>query len=363
MKILLFIHSLGTGGAERVMSLLSNDWVEHGYNISIVTLTSSDRSFYKLHNSIEVIPLDVASESKGVKDTIIGNYKRIVAIKKVISEHNPDIVIAFMTTTNILTTLAAKLAKKPIIISERNNFYRVKSKIWRLLRRIVYPFSDVLIVQSEHDKEKYAYHTNVHVVLNPLVLEHNHENLQRQKMILAVGRLQQHKGFHQLLKIFSQLNAKGWEVVILGEGPERASLEKLALELNIEKNVSMPGRVTDVEAYYKKASVFVLSSNSEGFPNALIEAMGYGCASVAFDCLTGPSDIIDNNKNGILVKVGNVNKLAESIQYLIDQPKKREELGENAKKIVDELSIKTITEKWFKAIKEVLDERDVMKKM
>jgi len=354
VKILLFIHSLGAGGAERVMSLLSNDWAEHGYSISIVTLTSSDRSFYKLHNSIEVIPLDIASESHGIKDSIIGNYKRIVAIKKVILEHDPDIVISFMTTTNVLTTLAAKLAKKPIIISERNNFYRVKSKIWRLLRRIVYPFSDVLVVQSEHDKEKYDYHSNVHVILNPLILEYKHKNIRRQKMILAVGRLQLHKGFHQLLKVFSQLNAKKWQVVILGEGPERAFLEKLALELNIEKNVSMPGRVTDVEEYYKKASVFVLSSNSEGFPNALIEAMGYGCAAVAFDCLTGPSDIIDNKKNGILIEVGNVNELAESIQYLIDQPKKREEFGENAKKIINELNIKKISTKWFEIINEVI---------
>lgn len=355
MKILFVIHSLGAGGAERVMSLLSTDWVEHGYSISIATLAGNSRSFYKLHNSIEVISLDVASESQSVKDTIIANYKRIVAIKKVILEHDPDLVIAFMTTTNVLTTLAAKLAKKPIIISERNNFYRVKSKIWRLLRCIVYPFSNTLIVQSEHDKEKYYYHSNVHVVLNPLVLDHNYENIQRQKMILAVGRLQQHKGFHLLLKVFSQLNAKGWHLSILGEGPERASLEKLALELNIEKNVSMPGRVTDVEEYYKKASVFVLPSNSEGFPNALIEAMGYGCASVAFDCLTGPSDIIDNNKNGILIKVGNVNKLHELIQYLIDQPEKREELGNNAKKIVAELNIEKITIKWFQIINDVLN--------
>jgi len=357
VKILFFIHSLEAGGAERVMSLLSTDWAERGHSITIATLTSSNKPFYKLHKSIKVIPLKIASESRGTKDIIIGNYKRIVTIKKVISEGNPDIVISFMTRTNVLTTIAAKLAKKPIIISERNNFYSVNSKKWRFLRSIVYPFSDALIVQTEHDKEKYHYHSNVHVVLNPLILEHNHKHIKRQKMILAVGRLQLHKGFHQLLKAFSQLNAKGWQVVILGEGPERSALEKLALELHIEKNVSMPGRVTDVEEYYKKASIFVLSSKSEGFPNALIEAMGYGCASVAFDCLTGPSDIIDNRKNGILIEVGNVNKLAESIQYLIDQPKKREEFAENAKKIINELNIEIISTKWFKIINEVIDKR------
>jgi len=350
VKILLFIHSLETGGAERVMSLLSNEWAEHGYSISIVTLTSSNKSFYKLHDSIEVIPLDVASESQGVKDTIIGNYKRISAIKKAILTINPDIVIAFMTTTNILSTLAAKLAKKPIIIAEHSNFYFVTSKAWRLLRRIIYPFSNALIVLTEHDREKYDYHSNVHVIPNPLVLEHNHKNIQRQKMILAVGRLDTNKGFDQLLKAFSQLNAKEWHVVILGEGPERSNLEKKILEYNLEKNVFMPGRVTDVEEYYKKASIFVLSSKSEGFPMALCEAMGYGCASVAFDCLTGPSDIIENKKNGILVEVGNIDKLSESIQYLIDQPKEREELGKNAKNIISELNIDKITIKWHKII-------------
>lgn len=355
MKILFVIYSLGTGGAERVMSLLSSDWAEHGYNISIVTLKSSDRSFYKLHNSIEVIPLDVASESHSLKDALLGNYKRMSAIKRVILERNPDIVIAFMTTTNILTILAAKLAKKPVIVSEHNNFYFVTSKLWRLLRKVVYPFSDALIVLTEHDREKYDYHSNVHVVPNPLILEHNYKNIQRQKMILAVGRLQKQKGFDLLLKAFSQVEAKGWYLVILGDGPERANLEKQVDELEINKKISMPGRVTDVESYYKKASIFVLSSRQEGFPMALIEAMGYGCAPVAFDCLTGPSDIIDHNKNGILVEAGNINKLGESIQYLIDQEKKRDELGESAKKIIDELNIETITMKWFKIINKVLD--------
>ena len=362
MKILFVIYSLGFGGAQRVMSLLSNGWINEGHNISIVTIKKDDTPAYKLDNAIELIHLNVASESESVKDALTGNYKRIVALRRIISENNPDIVISFLTSTNILTILAAKLAKKPVIVSERNNFYALSSKVWRTLRQMVYPFSDALIVQTEHDREKYDYHSNVHVVLNPLVLEHDHKNIQRQKMILAVGRLVKVKGFDLLLKAFSQLNAREWRLVILGEGLERANLEKQVDELKIEKNVSMPGRVTDVEQYYKKASIFVLSSKSEGFPNALIEAMGYGCASVAFDCLTGPSDIIDDNKNGILVEAENINNLSKGIRYLIDQPKKREELGENAKKIVDELNIEIITIKWFKAIKEVLHERDEMKK-
>ena len=354
MKILFVIHSLTSGGAQRVMSLLSNDWVKKGHDVSIVTIIGDDTPFYKLDDSVELIGLNVASESKSIKDALFGNYKRMLAIKGVISESNPDIVIPFMTTTNILTILAAKLAKKPIIVSEHNNFYFVTSKVWRPLRRIVYLFSDALTVLTEYDREKYDFHSNVHIVPNPLVLEHNHKNIQRKKMILAVGRLHRDKGFDLLLKAFSQLNAKGWHLVILGEGPERANLEKQADELKIEKNASLPGRVADVEVYYKKASIFVLSSRNEGFPMTLIETMGYGCASVAFDCLTGPSDIIDHNKNGMLVEAENIDKLSESIQYLIDQPKKREELGESAKKIIDRLNIETITMKWFKIINEVL---------
>lgn len=354
MKILFVIYSLGGGGAERVMSLLSNDWVKKGHDISIATITGDDTLSYELDNSIKLIHLDVASESQDIKDALVGNYKRIIAIKKVISQNNPDIVISFMTTTNILTILAAKLAKKPVIVSERINFYFLVSKVWRQLRQMVYPYSDALIAQTEHDREKYDYHSNVHIVPNPLMLKHKHKNIQRQKMILAVGRLNKQKGFDLLLKSFSQIKAKGWHLIILGEGLERANLEKQVDELKINKNISMPGNVTDVEAYYKKASIFVLSSRHEGFPNALIEAMGYECASVAFDCLTGPSDIIDHNKNGILVEAENTNKLSECIQYLIDQPEKREELGENAKKILDDLNIETISTKWFKIINEIL---------
>lgn len=355
MKILFVIHSLGTGGAERVMSLLATDWSERGHNISIVTLTSSDKSFYKLHNSIEVISMDVASESQCLKDTITSNYRRIIAIKNIISEQNPDIVVSFMTRTNVLTTIAAKLAKKPIIIAERNNFYRVKSKLWRFIRRIVYPFSNALVVQSKHDRDKYDYHSNVHIVPNPLILEHNHKISNREQIILAIGRLNKQKGFDMLLKSFSQIKEKGWHLVILGEGLERTNLQNQVDELKINKYVSMPGNVSDVEAYYKKASIFVLSSRYEGFPNVLIEAMGYGCASIAFDCLTGPRDIIEHHKNGILVEAENINKLSEGIQYLIDQPERREELGENAKKMIDKLDIEKITMKWFKIINEVLN--------
>lgn len=355
MKILFVIYSLGTGGAERVMSLLSNDWIKKGHDISIATIKGDDTPSYRFDSSIELIHLDVASESENIIDALSSNYKRILAIEKAISENSSDLVISFLTTSNILTILAAKLAKKPIIVSEHSNFYFETSKLWRLLRRVVYPFSDALIVLTEHDREKYDYHSNVHIVPNPLILEHDHKNIQRQKMILAVGRLNKVKGFDLLIKAFSQVEAKGWYLVILGEGSERVNLEKQVDELKINKNISMPGRVTDVEAYYKKASIFVLSSRHEGFPMALIEAMGYGCASVSFDCLTGPSDIINHNKNGILVEAENTNKLSESIQHLIDQEEKREELGENAKKIVDILNIEKITIKWFKIITKVLN--------
>lgn len=354
MKIMFFIYSLGAGGAERVMSLLANDWAAQGHRITIATLTPKVKPFYKLHDAVEVIHLGVSAVSQGFSDAVVGNYRRIMTIKHAIVENDPDVVIAFMTATNVLTILASKLAKKPVVVSEHINFYGGRSKVWRLLRRIVYPFSDALTVLTEHDKGKYTYHSNIHVMPNPLVLEHKHHNIPRQKLILGVGRLQLHKGFSQLLKAFSRLDNEEWRVVILGEGPERANLEEQIAVLKLQNRVALPGRVSDVEKYYKKASIFVLPSSSEGFPMALIEAMGYGCAAVAYDCLTGPSDIIDNDVNGILLKVGDVDKLTKTLQTLIDHPEKRERVGRNAEKIVDNLKIENITKRWFEILHRVL---------
>lgn len=351
MKVVFFIHSLRSGGAERVLGLLANDWVNQGHDITIAA-NDINEVFYPINSQINI--LDIGVQHKGITKGITANIARIQKIKQTITDTDPDIIISFMTTMNIKVTLASKLAKKPIIISERTSFDAMKSRAWRTLRKVIYPYSSALIVQTTQAAKSYDFLTNLKIIENPLVLQDKHRNFKRKKIILAVGTLYSIKGFDMLIDAFSKLkNLDDWKLVILGEGEDREKLENQIDQLDLSKSVSLPGTASDVEYHYKEASIFVLSSRTEGFPNALCEAMAYGCPSIAFNCLTGPSEIINHPHNGILVEAENIPALTQAIQDLADNPKKRMAISKESVKLADRLSIHTISNKWFETIANV----------
>ena len=131
-------------------------------------------------------------------------------------------------------------------------------------------------------------------------------------------------------------------------------MERLIDTLELSNRVKLLGLVKDVEIYYKKASIFVLSSLTEGFPGVLCEAMGYGCAVISFDCPSAPREIITANKDGILIESKNIKELTNAMHYLVDNPKVREELSKNAREISNRLSIDKIGDKWLKVINSVV---------
>ena len=348
MKILFIITSLGSGGAERVMSLLANKFSEN--NEVIIMTLSTDKIFYKLDRKIKTKQLNLYKPTNSVFEKLTNNFKRINCIKKEIENINPDIVISFMTQTNILSIIASKLLNKPIIISERTNYDFLKSKVWRSLRKVIYRFSDGLVVQSNYDKQKYQFVKNVKVIFNPLEVK-NIKN-KRENIILAVGRLDYPKGFDRLIKIYSQLKTE-WPLIIVGDGSERENLESLIRQLNLKNRVFLVGRKQNIEEYYSKAKIFTLSSRMEGFPNVLAEAMGYGCACISFDCLTGPSDIIENNQNGFLIENNNKNEYLKKLQILVDNQEIKEKFGINGTNIIYKLNINKISNEWIDFIKEI----------
>lgn len=354
MKLLFVIHALSGGGAERILVQLANYFSVQGHEVSVI-IFSEKEPFYKLHESIELLRIINKKTNRNIFENIRLQFITINSLKKIFINQQPDIIISFLTEMNIICTISALLAKKNIVVSEHTN-YNVKAKgILGFLRRIVYPKADAVIVLTNYDKKKYSFLNNVHVIHNPLILSNQFVDIKRKKVILGVGRLVELKGFDRLIEAFSRLSAINWDLTILGEGPKRKELEDLVEKLNIKNRVSLPGASKEIEKYYKLASIFVLSSKIEGFPNVLCEAMGYGCPSIAFNCLTGPSDIIENNVTGILVEADNIGKLTHELQSLIDNVDKRLLLGENSQKITEWLDIKIIAEQWsdvFKNIKQ-----------
>jgi len=342
MKILFTIGSLTSGGAERVLVTLANFWASKGWDITLLIVSSHD-NFYKVDDTVKLISLDkkFAHKKSSVSNTIKG-------IRETIKEVKPDIIISFITIMNILTLIANIGLKIPIIISERNYFDQLKKIHWQLLRTLFYRRADGMVVLSEYDYNKYTYVKSKRIIFNPL----NKKNMldvkfkDKDKLIIAVGDLIDQKGFDMLIESLSTIDLKEWKVMIVGEGKDREMLNSLIKEHHLEDKISLIGRKSNIFDYYKKASIFVLSSRYEGFPNVLAEAMSHGCACVAFDCKTGPSDMIENHKNGLLVEANNSFELGKKINFIMRDKELREKFFKESLNIKVKLDIDVISEKW-----------------
>ena len=354
MKIVFIISSLGSGGAERVLSLMANYWARKNYSITVLTLDNL-APFYVLEDAIKLEKLSLLKNSTSLFSAVANNITRIKIIRKKLIEIDPDIVISFMTETNIISTIGCRIINKPIIIAERISYDFLKSRVWVILRKLVYRFSNALIVQTRCDQKNYDSLANTFVLNNPLNMQEMIlANDREEKNILAVGRLDRQKGFDRLIKAFSHLDHQDWKLTIIGEGSERNNLEKLINDLKLKDYISLPGTTKAIEKWYQKSPIFVLSSRIEGFPNALCEAMAYGCACVSFDCRAGPNEIITDKTDGYLVRDGDINALAARMDFLINNPEERRRIGKEAMKIRDRLNIDSIMSKWDKIIKNIL---------
>jgi len=349
MQVLFIIGSLSSGGAERVVSEMSNYWVRKGWNLSILTTnaTKKKQDFYPLDSRIKRV--DITPLKKLYKVAYFYNLFRNLRAK--IKNEKPDVVISFMSGSNIVTIISMLGLKIPLIISDRHNPYT--DKIGYLYKKIFYPLSNILVVQTEAVKKFYSNigGLQIETIPNPIREFCQIENInEKSKIVSAVGRLNiSIKGFDILIKSFAKIsnNYKDWKLIIYGEGKDRGLLEELIREFSLEKRVILAGNLHNPRELISKTEIFVLSSLEEGFPNVLLEAMSVGLAVISFNCDYGPEEIIDNGKDGILIKVGDIDELSSTIARLIENSGLRRELGQNAKvKVSQKFHVNKIMEKW-----------------
>ena len=331
-KLLFFIGNLNVGGAERVCSNLCNYWVKNNYDVTLCLSTDSIIN-YDLDSRINVVILHNSSSQ----------IKKIYLVRKIIKDFRPNNVVSFLPHVNLLVLLSSLGLNSHIIISERihpkfySNYF-----ILRIFRFFLYGFANKIVYQTESAKNSLIYFKKREfkefVIGNPVLSNFlqascNYSN----KIIISVGRLVPQKGQSQLIDIFSKIviNHFGWKLIIVGEGELELELKEQVNSLNLNDSIFILNNTDQIIDLYSKSSIFCLSSNFEGFPNTLLEAMAVGLATVSFDCYSGPKELTNNGINGFLIDLNDNYSFVSALEILIMSEEIRRSIGLSSKKYVE----------------------------
>ena len=343
-KILIIAPCLAMGGIERASSNTANGLSELGAKVYFLSLFKKE-AFFKLNEGIEII------EPQGFNKTKLSLFKSILWIRKEVKRVNPEHILVFNKFYGAITALALLGTKYPYFLSERSSPLFVWRQPMRAINKFAFsikPPKGVIAqtnIAAEYQR-KYFKKTEVIVIPNSVREVQLFPEIKREKVILAVGRLNDYlKGFDLLIESFAKLKNQDWELHIAGGDEEGEALKEQAERLGVINRIKFLGKVKEIDKCYAYAGMFVIPSRSEGFPNALAEAMTAGCCCIAFDFTAGPRDIIVDGISGLIVENGNTTEMAKAIDYLIAHPEKRIQLSKEAIKIREKLNKNIIANK------------------
>lgn len=347
MKILLLVSSMHGGGAERVAATLASAWAMRGDRVTLMpTYSARGECAYALSPQVETVWLADLVEQSGQRASLWNRGRRL---RRFVQEHQPDVIVSFLTNVNVVALMATWGLKVPVIVCERTNpaFATNLERRLRWLRRWLYPRADVVTVQTPDSIP--IFHKMVpgmrqlHAIPNPLpegipvrrpgVAEHGTPGRRR---LVAMGRFAPVKQFDLLIRVFARLAAEypDWDLYLWGEGPQRRALEDQIARDDLMGRVMLPGRTRQPWHELAAADAFVLTSAVEGFPNALMEAMAAGLPAVSFDCPSGPADLTDHGQDGLLVPPQDEEALYAALHRLMGDAELRARLGAQAMRAV-----------------------------
>lgn len=343
MKICIVLRDITErGGGERVCANLANA-LSMDHQVRILSFyKSQEKPSYSLNPSICVEYLHQSSERSGGKIAYL--------FKKIFYRY-------------FLTLRARKrFVEDDIIIANDRalgQFLKIKEKkyirIWHLnfpKRKRNLNFFDCVVILSNKEKQKWMkIHGNIEVIPNFIPFIAQDTTDYSQKICLSVGRMDygDQKGFLRLIDIFAKLdhNFEEWKLCIVGEGKLMGEIQSKIVLRDLQNRVIIKPFTQEIEKEYLSASLYIMGSFFEGFPLVLLESESYGLPSIAFDIYTGPSDIIENGKTGFLIQDGDLDDFASKMEVLMQNEEKRKEMGQQAKKrIQNHFSKEKVLEKW-----------------
>lgn len=348
-KLCLIVPDLAKGGMERVMSELANFFYkEKRASVIIVLFKRQSEIFYDVDRDVPIIKPGFDFRNKL---RIFFTIRTLFFFRNVIKRYDPDAILSFGETYNSFVLLSALFLDKRVYVSDRSRPDKYWGLIHENLRRILYPTAAGIISQTNYSREflsKKIKHQNIQVIPNPLRKVIN-TKCERKNVILNVGRIIRSKRLDLLLNIFSKCINTNWELWVVGEDEsgEKDKLLKLSNDLKINQKVIFWGKQERIDDFYSMAKIFAFTSESEGLPNVLLEAMSAGLACISFDCIAGPKDLITDGETGYIVKMYDCEEYIIKLDRLLSDSQIRQKFSENARKKSEDYDINVIGEKYY----------------
>jgi len=331
----------------------------------MTTLASSDEDAYDFPTDVRRRSLGGLIDSTSLMAAARENARRIRSLRKALREDRPDVVVSLLDTTNVRCVLAARPLGVPILLCESSDpRYFPLARPWRLLRRVLYPRADALVIHAEQVRPwatgVMRRSERVHVVPNAVwvtpVGSPRAVSPDGLRTAVAMGRLVDLKGFDLLIRAFALIATQNpsWRLTIHGEGPERENLESLITTLGLGDRIALPGYTRDPAAAFADADLFVLASRTESSPLVLVEAMACSLPVVSFDCPSGPSEVITDGVDGLLVPAEDVHAMARALDALMSDAGFRAALAAAAARVLDRYGPDAVVRQWNAVLNDVL---------
>ena len=363
MRILIAIPTLSAGGAERVVTTLANQWSRSGRDVAIVTFEPEEaHPFYALDPVIRLCALDLPPISSPKWRAIAHTFKRIGALRRTIRSERPDVVISFLTKMNVKAALAAHGLGVPVIISERNNPYVQRfDRYWDLARAFAFPkaFAFVTMTQGAAAFFPEKQRPRTRIIPNPVSIPVCFRAPTAGKNLAAVGRLTSQKRFDRLIEAFARVAADfpDWSLTIWGEGELRDDLEALVRERNVEARVRLPGLTAKPGGWLETTDILALSSDYEGWPNVVIEALAGGVPVVAADCDFGVKEILQEGALGLIAPKDDIGAYAAALARMMSDENLRRDFAAKGREAAKQYSPEAVAAEWDTLIAEAIAAR------
>jgi len=356
-KVLIIYHKIGYGGANKMLTFLANRLVKGNFDVSVYTYASNEEPTYKLHDKITLI-----KENRVSHNYLFRRFIELFKVVKMIHRQKPDVVISFLTNSNVFSIIGTRFTKIPVIISERGD-PRAEKGLLAKIKQSFFSLAEGAVFQTEGAKNFFPnkLQNRSTIIPNPVLMPdikiQKWEDRKNEIYFVARFDIKQ-KRQDIMIKAFAKIAARYPDMILVfyGDGDDIDRINELVVNYNLKGRVVFKGKVNNIIDQISTSKIFVLTSDFEGIPNALIEAMSLGLPCVSTDCEPGGARLlIKNGINGILVPKADIDAIANSIAFFIENSEIADKLGNKAKDICNDFSPENIEKAWVKYIEKIIN--------